>query len=84
MNRPSFQKQKGHAPLSSSLLAPRNEVSLMDKIHRTSKLDQHSPKVMWHKEVVGLMYMVDLVETTLLSIVMASGVVSSVGRRDNS
>ena len=62
----------------------RTKVSIMARIHRTSELDQHNLKVVWHKEVVGPLYVVDVVETTQVSVVMARHVVSSVGKRDTS
>ncbi|KAG5614483.1 hypothetical protein H5410_014307 [Solanum commersonii] len=36
----------------------------MAKIHRTSELGQHSLKVVWHNEVVGLIHVVDVVKNT--------------------
>ena len=54
----------------------------MDRIHRTSWLDKHTPKVVWYKEVVGLVYVMGVVETMLIRIVMASQILSSVVKRD--
>ena len=48
---------------------------------QNSRIDQPSPKVVWHKEVVRLLHMVIVVETTLVSVVIASQVVSSVVKR---
>ena len=57
------------------------EASTMSSICRTSRLDQPSPKVIWHKEVVGILHVVGVVETTLVNVVMASWVASSAIKR---
>lgn len=53
----------------------------MDINRRTLRLDQPSPKVVLHKEVVRLLHMVGEVETKLISVVMTSWVVSNVVKR---
>lgn len=45
-------------------------------------LDQKIPKVVWHKEEVGFLYVVDVVEITPITVAMDSRVVSSAGKRD--
>jgi len=80
MNRPSFQKQKGPAPSSASAPAPRNRCEMV-RIRRTSELDLHSLKIVWHKEVTGLLHVLSVVEPTQVSVVRARQVVSSVGKR---
>ena len=62
MNRPFFQKQKGHAQLSASESPPRNRGEYNDQNSQNLRLDKHSPKVIWNKEVVGLLHMVGMVE----------------------
>lgn len=49
--------------------------SIMARIYKTSRLDKHSLKVVWYNEVVGILYVVGMVETTQVSVVMASEVV---------
>lgn len=51
------------------------EVSIMARIHRTSRLDQPNPKVVWCKEVVSLMPVRDVVGMTLESMVKAQWVI---------
>lgn len=53
------------------------EVSVMARIHKISRLDQPNLKVVWHKEVDGLLHVVRVVETTPVSVVMAIRVASS-------
>ena len=46
-NLPQIHKQKGiyhHLPVH---LSPKTEVSIMERIHITSMLDQRNPKVVW-------------------------------------
>ena len=57
------------------------EESIMARMFRTSRLDQHSNKVMCQKEIVVIMYMVRVVETTLVTIVMATHFASSAIKR---
>ena len=57
------------------------EVSIMAEIRRTSRLDQPNPKVVWHKEVVGLLHVVGVVETTSAIVLMSSRVCSSAVKR---
>ena len=54
------------------------EVSIAVIIHNTSGLDRPNLKVVWYKEVVGVLHVVDVVEITLENVVMAREVVSSV------
>ena len=63
-SRPQLQKQKGSAQSSASALVLETKVSIMDIIRRTSKLDHHSLKKVWHTEVVGIMYVLSLVDST--------------------
>ena len=58
-------------------LRQETEVSTMARIRRTLRLDQASPKVVWHKEIVGLLHVVGVVEPTLVSVVMVSQAVSN-------
>ena len=53
----------------------------MARTHRVSELDQHSLKVVWHKEVVGLVYALSEVETTQVNVVRDRQVDSSVDNR---
>ena len=76
-----FKKKKGHALLSASALAPIN-IWYIGQNLQTSMLDQKSPKVVWHKEEVGFLYVVDVVEITPVTVAMDSRVVSSAGKRD--
>ncbi len=56
----------------------------MDINRRTLRLDQPSPKVVLHTEVVGLFHVVGVVDTTPISAMMASRVVSSAVKRKTS
>ena len=58
-------------------LCPEIKVGIMVRTRRTSRLDQNNPKVVYHEEVVWLPHVVGLVETTLVSVVIASQVSSS-------
>ena len=71
----------GHAPSCASSPTSIKKGEFNARIHRISRPDQHTPKVVWHKKVVGLLY---VVETTSVSVVMASQVVSSAGKRGTS
>ena len=57
------------------------KVIIMVEIHRTLRLHQNSPKVVWHKEVVGLLRMVGVAETISVSVVMATRVFSYAVKR---
>ena len=63
------------------LLHVEIEASIMARIRRTSRLDQHSPKVVWHKEVVGLMHVVGVEGTTSVRVMNVSKVASSAFKR---
>ena len=52
----------------------------MSRIHRTSELDQHNLKEVWHKEVVRILYVLGVVGTTQVNVVMARHVVLSVDK----
>lgn len=56
-------------------------MSIISKIHRTSTIEQLSPKIVLHKVVVRIMFMVDVVEITLVSVVMDIQVASSAAKR---
>ena len=43
-------------------------MSIMARIRKTSVLDHHSLKVVWHNEVFGLLYVLDVVDTTQVSV----------------
>ena len=52
-SRPQFRNKKGmHHHILVHLL-PESEVSIMARIHKTLRLDQHSPKVVWNKEMLS-------------------------------
>ena len=53
----------------------------MARIHRTSRLDQPNTKVVWHKEVVGFLHVINVVEPTQVNVMMARHVVSNVVKR---
>lgn len=53
----------------------------MTRIRVTSRLDKPSPKVLWQKEVVGLLHVVGVVKTIQVSVVMVSKVASSAVKR---
>ncbi|KAG5572032.1 hypothetical protein H5410_061798 [Solanum commersonii] len=40
------------------------KVNIMVRIHRTSELDLHSLRVVWHKEVTGILHVLSVVELT--------------------
>ena len=52
-------------------LRPKTEVSILAIIPKTYRLDNFSPKVVWHKEEVELLHKLSMVETTLVDILMA-------------
>ena len=62
-------------------LRPKTKLSIMVRIHRTSRLEQPSPKAVCHMEVVGLLHVVGVVETKMVSVVMASQVACSAVKR---
>ena len=62
-------------------LHPQIEVSTAVTIHNTSRLDRPNIKVVWHKEVVEVLRVVDVVESTLANVMMARQVVSNVVKR---
>ena len=62
-------------------LQPRTEVSIMARILRTSRLNKPNPKLVWHKEGVGLLHVLSVVETTLVNVVIARKLASSVSLR---
>ena len=78
----NFRNKKGmhHYPLVH--LCQETEVCTMTRIRRTTRLDQPNPKVVWHKVVVGLLLVVGVLETMMISVVMASRIASSVTKRD--
>ena len=47
----------------------------MARSHKTSKLDYLNSKVVWHKELVGFMHVVGVVELTLVDVLMVMQVV---------
>ena len=66
------------------LLVPMHQetkVRIMDRICRTSKLDQKSLKEVWHKEEVGILHIPSVVEPTQVSVMMARQVTSSMLKR---
>ena len=62
-------------------LHPETEVSIAITIHSTTKIDRPNLKVVRHKEVVGVLRVIDMVESTLANVVMVRKVVSSVVKR---
>lgn len=52
-------------------LSPETKVSIMDKILRNSRLDEPYPKVMCHKVLFGLLYVLNVVGTTPINVLMA-------------
>ena len=62
-------------------LCPKTEVSTMARIHRTTKLCQHSLREAWHKGVVGLLHMLSVGELTKVNIMMSRHVASNVVKR---
>ena len=73
VNRLFFQKQKGHALSSTSAPVPWKKMSFMDRV-----------KVVWHKEVVGLLHVLGAVDTSQVSVVMGSQVATSAVKRVSS
>ena len=65
-----------HHPLVH--LYPETEVSIAVTICTTSSLNV---KVVWHKEVMSVLRVVDVVQSTWENVVMARQVVSSVVKR---
>ena len=63
------------------LLDLEKRVSTMVRIRRTSMLDWYSLNVVYHKEVVGLMHVVGMLETMWVSVLMSIQVSSSVVKR---
>ena len=57
------------------------KVSIIARIGRTLRLDQPCPNLVRHKEVVGLLHVVGVIETTLVSVVVASWVVANSVKR---
>ena len=80
MNGQFFRNKRGILHHLLVYVQPETEVNLTARIG-TSRLGQHSLKVVLHKEVVELMYVVGMVRTTLASVVMASQAIFSVGKR---
>jgi len=62
-------------------LHPETKVSIIVRYPSISELDLHSLRVVWHKEVTGLLYLLSVVELTQVSVAMAPQVVSSVDKR---
>lgn len=52
--------------------------SIMARICKTSSLDPPITKVVWYKGEFGLLYVVSLIETTLVNVVIARQVVDGV------
>ena len=50
----------------------------MTRKYRFSRIDKPKPKVVWHKDVVGFLHLVNMVEPTLVDVLLARQVVSSV------
>ena len=63
------------------LLHPETKLKIMARIHRTSKLVQHSLKEVQQREVVGLLHMLNVVEHTQVNVLIAKAVASSVFKR---
>ena len=57
------------------------KVRIMDNIHRTSGLDLHNIKEVWHNEVLWLLHMLSVVEHTQINVVMARHIASSMVKR---
>lgn len=75
-NQPQFLKQKGHTPSSISAHTLKGEYN--GRIHNTSSLYKLSPS---HKEVIGFLHLVGVLETISVSVVIASQVASSAVKR---
>ena len=76
-----FRRKSGMHHHLLVLMNQETKVSIMARTHRVSELDQHSLKVVWHKEVVGLVYALSEVETTQVNVVRDRQVDSSVDNR---
>ena len=62
-------------------LHPKIEESIVVTIHSTPMVHRPNPKAVWHKEVMGVLCVVDVVESTLTSVVTVKQVVSCVVKR---
>ena len=60
------------------------EVSTMARIRRNIKLFQRSLEEAWHKEVVGILHMLSVVELTQIIVMIDRQVASSVVKRETS
>lgn len=63
------------------LLHPETKVSIMVKISKTSELGLHNISVVWDKEVIVLLHVLNVVGNTQVSVAMAPYVVLSVAKR---
>ena len=79
--RPQFQKSKGHAPPLLVHLILEIEVSIVVVNHNTPLLDRPNLKVVWHKEVVIILHVENMVDSTLENVVMVRQVASSLVKR---
>ena len=76
-----FRRKSGMHHYLLVLMNQETKVSIMARTHSVSELDQHSLKVVWHKEVVGLVYALSVVETTQVNVMRDRHVASSVDKR---
>ena len=60
----SFKNKRGLHNHLLVLLHSETKVSIMDIIHRISKLDHHSLKEVWHSDIVGIMHVISLLDST--------------------
>ena len=70
-SKPQFQKSKWQVPSSGSVPTPRNRAEYKDQNLPNFRLDQNNLKVVWQNEVVGFLHVVNVVEPTLVDVVMA-------------
>ena len=57
-------------PSNKRDMHPETKVSIIFIIHSTSDLDLHNLKVVWHKEVIGILPVLIMVGITQVSVLM--------------
>lgn len=67
----NFRNKRGMHHHLLVLLHLETKMRIIARIHKTSKLDQQSLKEVWHREVVGIFYVLSLVEPTQVNVMMA-------------
>ena len=76
-SRPQFRYKRGMHHHLLVHMCPKTEVSIIARIRKSLRIDKPIPKVVWHKKVVGVLHVVGVVESTLVSVMMAIWVVSN-------